>query len=111
MLDRESYGHPKCHSMSEVIPADSTITAIIIALKYSTRPKPKGCSRSAGRSESFVPTIVITLERASLRLFTASIMIATLLAKIPTTALNAANNTFATAYYTGTDNLLGTVHI
>ena len=98
--------------MSEVIPAESTITAIIIALKYSTRPKPKGCSRSAGRSESFVPTIVITLERASLRLFTASIMIATLLAKIPTTALNAANNTFATMpIITGTDNLLGTVHI
>ena len=39
---------------------------------------------------------VMTDERASLRLFTASIMIATLLAKIPTTALNAANNTFAT---------------
>ena len=36
-------------SISDVIPADSTMTAIIIALKYSMRPKPKGCFLSAGR--------------------------------------------------------------
>ena len=82
-------------SMSEVMPADSTIIAIIMALKYSIRPKPKGCLRSAGRCESFVPTIVMTLESASLRLFTASIMIATELARMPTVALKPANNTLA----------------
>ena len=37
--------------------------------------------------------MVITLDNASLKLFTASITIATLLAIIPTTALKAANNT------------------
>ena len=36
-------------SMSEVIPADNTMTAIMMALKYSIRPKPKGCFLSAGR--------------------------------------------------------------
>ena len=30
-------------SMSEVMPAESTITAMMMALKYSMRPKPKGC--------------------------------------------------------------------
>ena len=82
--------------MSDVIPADRTMTAMIMALKYSIRPKPKGCSLSAGRCESFVPMMVMTLERASLRLFTASITMATLLAMMPTTALNAASSTLAT---------------
>ena len=82
-------------SMSEVIPADSTNTAMMMALKYSTRPKPKGCSRSAGRSESFVPMIVMTLDSASLRLLTASITMATLLARMPTAALKAARSTLA----------------
>jgi hypothetical protein len=39
--------------------------------------------------------MVLTLESASLRLFTASMMMATELAKMPTPALNAANNTLA----------------
>ena len=82
-------------SMSEVIPADSTNTAMMMALKYSTRPKPKGCSRSAGRSESFVPMMVMTLDSASLRLLTASITMATLLARMPTAALKAAKRTLA----------------
>ena len=82
-------------SMSEVTPAESTITAMMMALKYSMRPNPKGCLRSAGRCESLVPTMVMTLESASLRLFTASITMATELAKMPTPALKAANNTLA----------------
>ena len=77
-------------SMSEVIPAD-----MMMALKYSMRPKPKGCFLSAGRWESFVPTMVMTLDSASLRLLTASITMATLLARMPTAALNPANNTLA----------------
>ena len=83
-------------SMREVMPADSTMTAIIIALKYSMRPNPKGCLRSAGLCDSFAPMMVITLDRASLRLFSASIMMATLPEMIPTTALNATRNTLAT---------------
>ena len=81
--------------MSEVMPADSTMTAMMMALKYSMRPKPKGCLRSAGRCESFVPTMVMTLDSASLRLLTASITMATLLAKMPTPALKAAKSTLA----------------
>ena len=82
-------------SMSEVIPADSTMTAMIMALKYSMRPKPKGCLRSAGRCDSFVPTMVMTLDSASLRLLMASITMATLLARMPTMALKPANRTLA----------------
>ena len=82
-------------SMSEVIPADSTMTAMMMALKYSMRPKPKGCFLSAGRWESLVPTMVMTLDSASLRLLTASITMATLLARIPTAALKPANSTLA----------------
>ena len=82
--------------MSEVTPVDSTITAMMMALKYSMRPKPNGCLRSAGRSESFVPTMVMTLDSASLRLFTASMMMAMLLARMPTKALKAAKRTLAT---------------
>ena len=68
----------------------------MMALKYSMRPKPKGCSRSAGRCDSFVPMMVMTLDSASLRLLTASITMATLLAMTPTAALNAASSTLAT---------------
>ena len=39
-------------SMSEVIPADSTITAMMMALKYSIRPKPKGCFQRRGNSQT-----------------------------------------------------------
>ena len=83
-------------SMSDVTPADSTMTAMMMALKYSMRPWPKGCLRSAGRSESLVPTMVMMLDRASLRLFTASITMATLLANKPTAALKAASSTLVT---------------
>ena len=71
------------------------MTAMMMALKYSMRPKPKGCFLSAGRCESFVPTMVMTLDSASLRLLTASITMATLLARMPTAALKPANNTLA----------------
>ena len=81
--------------MSEVTPAVSTMTAMMMALKYSMRPNPKGCCLSAGRCESLVPMIVMTLDSASLKLFTASMMMATELASRPTTALNAASNTLA----------------
>jgi hypothetical protein len=69
---------------------------MIIAEKYSIRPWPKGCERLAGFSLNFVPTIVITDESASLRLFTASMIIAIELANNPTTALNEARKMLAT---------------
>ena len=83
-------------SMSDVIPADKTMTAIMIALKYSIRPKPNGCFLSAGLWDSFVPIMVMTLESASLRLLIASITMATELAKRPTAALKPAKRTLAT---------------
>ena len=71
------------------------ITAITRAVRYSGRPCPNGCFLSAGFPASFVPTIVITEERASLRLFTESIMMAIEFVKKPTAALNAERNIFA----------------
>ena len=80
-------------SMSDVIPAAITNTAITMALRYSIRPCPKGCLRSAGRAEYRVPMMVTTDENTSLRLLTASITIAMEPAKNPTTALKEANST------------------
>ena len=51
-------------SIRDVIPAYKTITEMIIAVKYSIRPYPKGCLRSGFLDASLVPTIVITLEDA-----------------------------------------------
>src|SRR3712207_9452951 len=82
-------------SISEVHPAMSTMMEMIMALKYSTRPYPKGCLRSAGRSESLVPTMVMTDDMASLRLLSASIMMAVEFAMRPTAVLNEAKNRLA----------------
>ena len=49
---------------------------MIIAVKYSIRPYPKGCLQSGFLDASLVPTIVITLEDASDILFIASRVIA-----------------------------------
>lgn len=75
-------------SIRDVIPAYKTITEMIIAVKYSIRPYPKGCLRFGFLDASLVPTIVITLEDASDILFTASRVIAMDLLIIPITALN-----------------------
>ena len=61
---------------------------MIIAVKYSIRPYPKGCLQSGFLDASFVPTIVITLEDASDILFTSSRVIAMDPLIIPITALN-----------------------
>ena len=61
---------------------------------YSIRPYPRGWALSGGRPASFAPTIVRTLDRASLRLFTASDTTATEWAAVPTAAFTAASSTF-----------------
>ena len=71
------------------------ITAITRAVRYSARPCPKGCFLSAGLLASFVPTIVITEDSTSLRLFTESIMIAIEFVIKPTTTLNIERKIFA----------------
>ena len=63
---------------------------------YSILPYPKGCFLSGSFAESFAPIIVMIDDIASLKLFTASIVIATELENIPTNALNADNMRFAT---------------
>ena len=68
---------------------------MIMALRYSIRPYPNGCLRSAGFAANFVPMIVISEEAASLILLTASIVMAIEPVITPITALNAANTTFA----------------
>ena len=70
-------------------PAIKTNTAIIIDVKYSILPCPYGCFLSGAFSESFVPTIVIIEDSASLKLFTASKIMAIEFTKKPTVALNA----------------------
>ena len=77
-------------------PAKRTIMAMMMALKYSIRPCPNGCSRSAGLVESLAPTMVMRLESTSLRLLTASMIIATEPAIAPTAALNVASSTLTT---------------
>ena len=82
-------------SIREVSPAYKMMIAITRAVRYSARPCPKGCFLSAGFPASFVPMIVITEERASLKLFTLSSIIAIELDKKPTKALKAARAIFA----------------
>ena len=62
---------------------------------YSMRPWPKGWSRSGALPASLVPIIVTTLERASLKLLTASVMIAIELDMKPTVALKPTRTRFA----------------
>ena len=64
-------------------PADKIIKAITMVVIYSIRPWPKGCSLSARLPASFVPIIVNTDDKISVRLLTASRMIAIELADRP----------------------------
>ena len=63
---------------------------------YSTLPCPNGCFLSAFFLEIFVPIIVTIELPASVKLLTASVMIATELARIPMNALKPTNNMLAT---------------
>ena len=83
-------------STKEVMPAYSTIPDTIMALRYSIRPYPKGCFLSAGLAASLVPTIVMTEERASDRLLTASRITAIELDASPMAALNPARKMLVT---------------
>ena len=76
-------------SISAVIPAHRTIAAMITDEKYSIRPYPYGWSLSGAFPASFVPIIVIIDDNASVRLFTASSVIAIEFTSIPIVALNA----------------------
>ena len=54
------------------MPAPRMMKAIAMVVIYSIRPCPNGCSLSAPFAASFVPAIVNTEERTSVKLFTAS---------------------------------------
>ena len=75
--------------MKAVIPAHSTIAAIITDEKYSIRPYPYGWSLSGAFPANFAPIIVIMDDNASVKLLTASKVIAMELVTIPTNALKA----------------------
>ena len=81
-------------SINAVSPAYKTIIDIISEVIYSIRPWPYGCCLSGARDANFVPAIVMILDKASLKLFIASITIAIELASTPTNALNNANTIF-----------------
>ena len=83
-------------SISAVIPAQRTIAAMITDEKYSILPYPYGCSLSGAFPASLVPMIVIIDERASVRLFTASRVMAIEFTSIPIVALNATRIRFTT---------------
>ena len=73
-------------------PANNTITEIITAVKYSILPCPYGCSLSGTLLASLVPIIVIIEENESVKLFTASKIIAIEFVKIPTINLKITRN-------------------
>ncbi len=64
-------------------PRNSTIKDTITPQRYSILAWPKGCSRSAGFSESRKPTSMMIEDPESVRLFTASAIIATLPERSP----------------------------
>ena len=70
------------------------IAETIIALRYSIRPWPSGCSLSGALPASFVPIMVITELSASERLFTPSRTTAMEFAIRPAVILKAERNTF-----------------
>ena len=72
------------------------MTAITMALKYSTLPCPKGCALSDSFFESFAPIMVTTELATSDALLTASRTIAMEFVIITITALKAARKTLAT---------------
>ena len=69
---------------------------IMAALIYSILPCPMGCFLSGFLPASLVPIMVIVEDKASLRLLTASRMIAMELERSPTNALNAARRILVT---------------
>ena len=75
--------------MNAVTPAHKTIAAMIADEMYSIRPYPYGCFLSRGLLASFTPIIVMMEDNASVRLLTASNVIAMEFVTIPTNALNA----------------------
>ena len=74
-------------SINAVIPAQRTMAAIMTDEKYSIRPYPYGCSLSGAFPASFAPIIVIIEDNASVRLLTASKVIAIEFVANPTNAL------------------------
>jgi hypothetical protein len=74
--------------LNEVNHANSTITAIITEEKYSILQYQYGCFLSGVFEANLVPIIVIIEDSASLRLLTASKIIAIELAINQTAALN-----------------------
>ena len=82
-------------STADVIPAYRTMADTIIALRYSVLPCPRGCFLSGLRLASLAPTMVMTEDRASDRLFTASSVTAMECDRMPMTALKAASRIFA----------------
>ena len=82
--------------MKAVIPAHRTMAAMIIDEKYSILPYPYGWDSSGAFPASFAPIIVMIDDNASVRLLTASNVIAIELTSIPMVALNATNIRFTT---------------
>ena len=68
---------------------------MMLAVRYSIRPCPRGCSRSGALLARRVPTMVITEDRASVKLLTASRVIEMELERIPTPALKPAKKRLA----------------
>lgn len=83
-------------SEREVTPAQSTMAEMMIVVRYSMRPWPKGCARSGSFSDRRVPTMVMIDESASERLFTASRTIAIDPVMVPMAAFMAESSMFPT---------------
>ena len=79
-----------------MIPAQRTIAAMITDEKYSILPYPYGWFLSGALPASFVPMIVMIDDKASVRLLTASKVIAMEFTRIPIVALNATSIKFTT---------------
>ena len=71
------------------------IRAMVRVVRYSKRPKPKGCSRFAGLLARLIPASTSTDDSASERLFNASRIMAIELDIRPIAALAPQRATFA----------------
>ena len=71
------------------------ITAIIILVRYSNLPCPNGCFLSGFFPAILVPTIVTVLDKTSLKLLIASVIIEIELAIIPIIDLAITKRTLA----------------
>ena len=83
-------------SMNAVIPAQRTIAAIITDEKYSIRPYPYGWFLSGAFPANLVPMMVMMDESASVKLLTASKVMAIEFTRIPIVALKATSIRFTT---------------